>query len=74
MRNYGREDQEEPTMGMKINKIKIEKNCSFFLNFLLDIFFIYISNSFPKVPYTLHCSPAHPLPLLGPGIPLYRGI
>jgi hypothetical protein len=26
---------------------------SFFKNFLLDIFFIYISNAIPKVPYTL---------------------
>jgi hypothetical protein len=44
--------------------------------FLLDIFFIYISNAIPKVPYTLPlpCSPTHPLPLLGPGIPLYWGI
>ena len=51
--------------------------------FLLDIFFIYISNvipfpSFPsKIPYLLplsHCSPTHPLPLPGPGIPLYLGI
>jgi hypothetical protein len=41
--------------------------------FLLDIFFIYISNAIPKVPYTPPppCSPTHPLPLLGPGIPLY---
>jgi hypothetical protein len=48
----------------------------FFFNFLLDIFFIYISNVIPKVPYTLPlpCPPAHPLPLLGPGIPLYWGI
>jgi hypothetical protein len=47
-----------------------------FLNlFLIDIFFIYISNAIPKVPYTLlpPCSPTHPLPLLGPGIPLYLG-
>jgi hypothetical protein len=44
--------------------------------FLLDIFFIYISNAIPKVPYTLplHCFPTHPLPLLGPGFPLYWGI
>jgi hypothetical protein len=44
--------------------------------FLLDIFFIYISNAILKVPYTLPlpCSPTHPLPLLGPGIPLYWGI
>jgi hypothetical protein len=44
--------------------------------FLLDIFFIYISNAIPKVPYTLPlpCSPTHPLLLPGPGIPLYWGI
>ena len=48
----------------------------FFFNFLLDIFFTYISNAIPKVPYTLPapCSPTHPLSLLGPGIPLYWGI
>jgi uncharacterized membrane protein len=49
---------------------------NFFLNiFLLDIFFIYISNfkCYPKVPYKLPlpCSPTYPLPLLGPGVPLY---
>jgi hypothetical protein len=40
--------------------------------FILDIFFIYISNAIQKVTYTLPlpCSPTHPLPLLGPGIPL----
>jgi hypothetical protein len=46
----------------------------FFDSFLkLDIFFIYISNAIPKVPYTLllPCSPTHPLPLLGPGVLLY---
>ena len=34
-----------------------------FNNFLLDIFFIYISNAILKVPYTylLPCSPSHPL-------------
>jgi hypothetical protein len=43
--------------------------------FLLDIFFIYISNAIPKVPYTPPpCSPTHPLPLPGPGVPLYWGI
>jgi hypothetical protein len=49
---------------------------NFFLFLKLDIFFIYISNAIPKVPYTLPlpCSPTHPLPLLGPGIPLYWGI
>ena len=35
--------------------------------FLLGIYFTYISNAIPKVPHTL----PHPLPLLGPGIPLY---
>jgi hypothetical protein len=45
------------------------------LIFLLDIFFIYISNAIPKVPYTLPllCSPTYPLLLPGPGIPLYWG-
>jgi hypothetical protein len=45
-------------------------------HFLLDMFFIYISNAIPKVPYTLPLPryPAHPLPLLGPGVPLYWGI
>jgi hypothetical protein len=45
-------------------------------HFLLDIFFIYISNAIPKVPYTIPpaCSPTHPLLLSGPGIPLYWGI
>jgi hypothetical protein len=49
---------------------------SFFFKFLLDIFFIYISNTILNVPYTLPlpCSPTHPLPLLGPGVPLYWGI
>jgi hypothetical protein len=48
----------------------------FFSFFLLDIFFIYISNAMPKATYTLPlpCSPPHPLPLRGPGIPLYWGI
>jgi hypothetical protein len=48
-------------------------HCTFFK---LDIFFIYISNAIPKVPYTLPppCSPTQPLLLLGPGIPLNWGI
>jgi hypothetical protein len=39
--------------------------------FLLDIFFIYISNAIPKAPYTLSlpCSLTHSLSFLGPGIP-----
>jgi hypothetical protein len=46
------------------------------ISFLLDVFFIYISNAIPKVPYTLPppCSSPHPLPLHGPGVPLYWGI
>jgi hypothetical protein len=52
-----------------------KRNLAFY-NFLLDIFFIYISNAIPKAPYTLllPCSPTHPLLLPGPGIPLYWGI
>jgi hypothetical protein len=57
--------------------------------FLLDIFFIYISflsffiRNFPRLhfqcypkgpPYPPPQSPTHPLPLFGPGIPLYWGI
>jgi hypothetical protein len=41
----------------------------FFKYFLLGIFLIYISNAIPKVPHTLP-----PLPLFGPGVPLYWGI
>jgi hypothetical protein len=49
---------------------------SLYVSFLLDIFFIYISNAILKVPYTLlqPCSPTYPLPGPGPGIPLYWGI
>jgi hypothetical protein len=48
----------------------------FINNFLLDIFFIYISNAIAKVHYALPqpCAPTHPLLLPGPGIPLYWGI
>ena len=51
--------------------------------FLLDVFFIYISNvipfpGFPSEntisPPTSPCSPTHPLLLPGPGIPLHWGI
>jgi hypothetical protein len=44
--------------------------------FLLDIFFIYISNAIPKVPYTLSppCTLTYSLSLLGPGVVLYWGI
>jgi hypothetical protein len=56
--------------------LKMRKNLIFFLQILIDIFFIYISNAILKVPYTLlhPCSPTHPLPLLGPGILLYWGV
>jgi hypothetical protein len=55
----------------------------YFILFLLDIFFIYISNvipfpSFPSEnplsPFPSPYSPTHPLPLPDPGIPLYWGI
>jgi hypothetical protein len=61
------------TITLHITRIKTQNTTE--LIFLLDIFFIYISNANPKVPHTLppH-SPTHPLPLLGPGIPLYWGI
>jgi hypothetical protein len=43
--------------------------------FLLNIFFIYISNAILKVPYIPPPgSPTHPLLIPGPGIPLYWGI
>jgi hypothetical protein len=54
-----------------------------FLFLFFISYFIYISNvipfpSFPlKIPYPLRpspYSPTHPLPLPGPGIPLYWGI
>jgi hypothetical protein len=35
--------------------------------FFFFFYFIYISNAIPKVPHTL----PYPLPLLGPGVPLY---
>jgi hypothetical protein len=42
-------------------------------SFVLDIFYIYISNAIPKIPYTIPppYSPTHPLLLPSPGIPLY---
>jgi hypothetical protein len=69
-------DNCEPTCGWwELNPHPLqEQQVLIFL--LLGIFFIYISNAIPKVPYTLPppCFPTHPLPLLGPGIPLYCGI
>jgi hypothetical protein len=51
-------------------------NFYLFNKFLLAIFFIYIANATPKVPYTLPlpCSPTHPFLLPGSDIPLYWGI
>jgi hypothetical protein len=59
--------------GVAFSLSDLEISSSFFPIFLLDIFFIYISNAILKAPYTLPlpCSPTHPLPLLGPGVPLY---
>jgi hypothetical protein len=56
--------------------MKLKEHCSmliFIFIFLLSIFFIYISKAIPKVPHTLpHThSPTDPLPLPGPGVPLY---
>jgi hypothetical protein len=56
---------------------------NFLKDFLLDIFFIYISNVIPfpgfpfenLLPSPFPCSPTyHPLPLPGPGILLHWGI
>jgi hypothetical protein len=50
--------------------------CFDFYSFLLDTFFIYISNAIPKAPYTLPppCSLTHPVQLPDAGFPLYWGI
>jgi hypothetical protein len=62
----------------KLTKIKVLMFHSLFLFkiFLLDIFFIYISNVIPfpgflskKAPPPSPCSPTHPLLIPGPGIP-----
>jgi hypothetical protein len=68
-------------------KIHIHEKTYFFIfifyTFLLDIFFIYISNVIlfpgfpsenPLSPPLSACSPTHPLLLPGPDIPLYWGI
>jgi hypothetical protein len=57
------------------NQIYCIKNL--FKNFLLDIFFIYISNAIPKVPYTLpHAAPlpthSHFLALAFPCTGVYK--
>jgi hypothetical protein len=54
--------------------VKAAPEVSYFLFFsflLLGIFFIYIFSAIPKVPHTLPHPSTLPLPLLGPGIPLY---
>jgi hypothetical protein len=45
-------------------------------NFLIKYYLHLHFKCYPESPYTLppHCSPTHPLPLLGPGILLYWGI
>jgi hypothetical protein len=60
---------------LKADTIETYFQVIFFKYFLLGIFLVYISNAIPKVPHTLppH-APTHPLPLFGPGIPLYWGI
>jgi hypothetical protein len=66
-------------VSLKISTLCVQgKLAPYFLKiyiFLLGIFLIYISNAILKVPHTL-CPhfPTHPLPLFGPGIPLYWGI
>jgi hypothetical protein len=63
----------------------INAKYNFFLSFLLDIFFIYISNVIPLPGFPSEnllslssspssCSPTYPLLLLGPGSPLHWGI
>jgi hypothetical protein len=49
-----------------MGKLFIYTQPLFVIYFLLDIFFICISNEIPKVPYTLPlpCSPTHPLLLI----------
>jgi hypothetical protein len=58
------------------NIITLKRFFDYFILFLLDIFFIYISNAIPKAPYTLPlpCSPNHPLQFPGPEVPLYWAI
>ena len=57
--------------------------CSKALGQALDLIFIYISNVIPFPSFLFEtplyrpacpCSPTHPLPVPGPGIPLYWGI
>jgi hypothetical protein len=79
-KNNSKQSQLCETLSYKTSQNKRMKNC---FSLLLDIFFIYSSNfipfsSFPSknplCPSYFPCSPTHPLPLPGPGIPLYWGI
>jgi hypothetical protein len=57
--------------------VSFSSSSSFFSNFLLDIFFIYISNAIPKVSYTLPAPtllPYLPTPTSWPWCPPYCGI
>ena len=60
----------------QIPQLTLPQSTFLFFFFKLGIFFIYIFSAIPKVPHTLPTphSPTHPLPLLGPGVPLYWGI
>jgi hypothetical protein len=61
---------------LKNNYCKLILPPFFLSTFLLDIFFIYISNAIPKVPYTLPQTYflTHSILLPGLGTPLYWGI
>jgi hypothetical protein len=56
--------------------LRLQSTTPFFFQFFIRYLLHYILNAIPKVPYTLPTpsSPTHPLPLLGPGVPLYWGI
>jgi hypothetical protein len=63
------------TLNFSAPREKKQQHLNFFKIFLLGIFLIYISNAIPKgPPYPPPHSPTYPLPLVGPGIPLYWGI
>jgi hypothetical protein len=76
MKQQPREVYLESTIISIASYLIVNARMIYFFNFLLDIFFIYISNAILKssIPSPLPCSPTHTLPLLGPGVPLYWGI
>jgi hypothetical protein len=56
-------------------KVHIQNNFFFFLNVFIRYFPHLHFQCYPKSPpYTPLYSPIHPLPLFGPGVPLYWGI